>query len=427
VDPIPGFSHIPRRAVGSGATLYAGDADLRAADLKETVRRGPTGDHAVALTFDDGPDPHFTPRVLAILAQFGVRATFFVVGMRAEQHPEIIRVIAEAGHEVGNHTYAHRPLWLLSPRQTRAEIDRCTHVLTTILGKPPRYFRPPWGQSNVTAMRHSARVRQQRVLWSLRGEGWLPLARPEGIVRNVARRLHPGAIIDLHDGGGFAGTPARLVAALPGLLRLIQERGYDCLTLSELLAAGPAASAPATLGSRLWDRYEWAWNTWFGVKRLGQDTIFTLGPAIHYGPDLILRDGTIIHPGAQVGELHLDRVRVAHLHRTVPQRRLGFVLRREFEWTLQRLAQRVLDHAQYQNLEAFRSTTLFWQEATRLGFEVCGQDTGWHQVLLCWYQCLLLARDHPLGRYRLRGRRWEARTIWLARRELLRRYAGHRH
>jgi peptidoglycan/xylan/chitin deacetylase (PgdA/CDA1 family) len=384
------------------------------------------GDHAVALTFDDGPDPVFTPRVLDILAQFGGRATFFVIGKRAEQYPEIIRAIAEAGHEVGNHTYTHRPLWLLPPRQTREEIDRCTHVLTTILGEPPRYFRPPWGQSNFAAIRHSTRVRQQWVLWSLRGEGWVPLARPEMIVRTVARQLHPGAIIDLHDGGGFARTPARLVAALPGLLRLLQERGYRSLTLSELLAQEPAASTSVTLTSRVWDRYERAWNKWFGINRLDQDTILTLGPAIHYGPDLILRDGTMIHPGAQVGELHLDRARVAHLHRTVAQHRLGFVLRRELADTLQRLAQTVIENQQYHQLEAFRSTTLFWKEATRLGFEIGAHDIGWHQVLLGWYQLLLLVRDHPLGRHRLQGRRWEARTIWLSRRELLRRYAGQR-
>ena len=426
MEPITHFGHLLLGVVGTGAALYTVGADRLPAYVKATVRHGPVRDHAVALTFDDGPDPVFTPRVLDILAQFGVRATFFVIGKRAEQHPEIIRAIAEAGHEVGNHTYTHRPLWLLSPRRTREEIDRCTHVLTTILGKPPRYFRPPWGQSNIAAVRHSVRIRQQRVLWSLRGEGWLPLARPEMIVRTVARRLHPGAIIDLHDGGGFARTPARLVTALPGLLRLLQERGYRSLTLSELLAEGPAASASATPYSRVWDRYERAWNTWFGIRGLDQDAILTLGPAIHHGPDLILRDDTMIHPGAQVGELHLDRARAAHLHRTVPQHRLGFVLRRELEGTLQRLAHRVIEHPHDYQMEAFRSTTLFWKEATLLGFEVCEHDIGWHQVLLGWYQRLLLVRDHPLGRHRLRGRRWEARTIWLSRQELLRRYAGHR-
>jgi peptidoglycan-N-acetylglucosamine deacetylase len=421
---ISAFSHMLLGGVATGAVLYTIGADLLAATGKGTVRRGPKDRHAVALTFDDGPDPTFTPRILDILAQFDARATFFVIGRQAEQHPGIVRAIVNAGHEVGSHTYGHRPLWLLSPHQTREEIDRGAQVLTTILGEPPRYFRPPWGRLNLEAVRHSTRVRQQRVLWSLRAEGWLPLAKPETMVRIVGRRLHPGAIIDLHDGGGLRHTPARMAAALPALLRLLRERDYRCLTLSELLTVASIAPSHARLPSRVWDGYEWAWNTWYGVERLGQETFLALGPAIHCGPDLLLRDGTMIHPGAQVGELHLDRTRVAHLHRTVASRHLGLVLRRELERTLQRLAQMVVEHPHCHELEAFRSTTLFWREAQRLGFEVGARDVGWHLGFLSWYQRMLLARDHPLGRRRLRGRRWEARTIWLSRQELLRRYGG---
>jgi peptidoglycan/xylan/chitin deacetylase (PgdA/CDA1 family) len=426
MEAISALSDILLGGVTTGAALYTIGADLLGLIGKGTVRRGPEDQLAVALTFDDGPDPVFTPRILNILAQYGARATFFIIGRQAEQYPGIIRAIAHAGHEVGNHTYGHRPLWLLSPHRTREEIDRGAHVLTAILGKPPRYFRPPWGRLNLEAVRHSTRVRQQRVLWSLRAEGWLPLASPETIVRIVAQQLHPGAIIDLHDGGGLRHTPARLAAALPALLKLLQERGYRCLTLGELLAKGPTAPSHATLLSRMWDWYEWAWKTWYGIETLGQETILALGPAIHYGADLILRDGTMIHPGTLVGELHLDRPRVAELHRTVPQHRLGLALRRELERTLEQLARMVAEHPPYHELEAFRSTTLFWREATRLGFEVNVRDIGWHHGVLGWYQRMLLVRDHPLGCRRLQGRRWEARTIWLSRHELLRRYAGQR-
>jgi peptidoglycan/xylan/chitin deacetylase (PgdA/CDA1 family) len=420
------LSHMLLGGVAAGAALYTIGADLLAASGKGTVRRGPEHRHAVALTFDDGPDPVFTPRILDVLAQFGARATFFVIGKQAEQHPGIIQAIANAGHEVGNHTYRHRPLWLLSPHQTRQEIDRGAHVLTTILGEPPRYFRPPWGRLNLAAVRHSTRVRQQRVLWSLRAEGWLPLASPEAIVRIVARRLHPGAIIDLHDGGGLRCTPARTTAALPALLRLLRERDYRCLSLSELLTATSTTPAHELQPSLMWDWYEWAWNVWYGVEQIGQDTILALGPAIHYGPDLILRDGTMIPPGAQVGELHLDRTRVTHLHRTVACRQLGLVFRRELERALQQLARMVVERPRYHRLQAFRSTTLFWKEATRLGFVASTGDSGWHLGFLGWYQRMLLARDHPLGRRRLRGKRWEARTIWLSRQALLRRYGGGR-
>jgi hypothetical protein len=261
------------------------------------------------------------------------------------------------------------------------------------------------------------------VLWSLQPEGWLPLARPETIVHNVAQRLHPGAIIDLHDGGGLWKTPAHTVAALPALLGLLRERGYRCLTLSDLLTEGPTGCRYAFPPCGVWDWYERAWNAMLGVESLGQDTILALGPALHYGPDLILRDGTMIRSGAQVGELHLDRRRVAHLHRTIPPHCLGLSLRRELERTLQQLARRVIEYPRPYEFQAFRSTTLFWREAGRLGFEVCARDVGWHLGFLGWYQRMLLARDHPLGRRRLHGRRWEARTIWLSHQELLRRYS----
>ncbi|HSF32856.1 MAG TPA: polysaccharide deacetylase family protein [Candidatus Tectomicrobia bacterium] len=420
------LSHLLLGGLAAGVALYTIGADLLAVGGKGTVRRGPEHRHAVALTFDDGPDPVFTPRILDVLAQFGARATFFVIGKQAEQHPGIIRAIANAGHEVGNHTYGHRPLWLLLPHQTRQEIDRGAQVLSTILGEPPRYFRPPWGRFNLAATRHSTLVRQQRVLWSLRAEGWLPLASPETIVRVVARRLHPGAIIDLHDGGGLRGTPARTMAALPALLRLLQERHYRCLSLSELLTATSTTRAHELQPSLIWDWYESAWNAWYGVEKLGQDTILALGPAIHHGPHLILRDGSVISPGAPVGELHLDRTRVAHLHRTVACRRLGFELRRELERALEQLARMVVERPRYHRLQAFRSTTLFWKVATGLGFEVSTCDSGWHLEFLGWYQRRLLARDHPLGRSRLQGKRWEARTIWLSRQALLRHYGGGR-
>jgi peptidoglycan-N-acetylglucosamine deacetylase len=205
-------------STAANAIVYIVGADLLAGYRQATVHCGPTERRAVALTFDDGPNPIFTPRILDTLAQFGARGTFFVIGRRAEQYPEIVRAIAAAGHEVGNHTYHHRPLWLLPPHLTREEIDRCARVLSSILGQPPRYFRPPWGRFNWAAYRHCARVEERPILWSLRAEGWMPIASPEAIVHTVARQLHPGAIIDLHDGGGLRDTPARTAEALPTLL-----------------------------------------------------------------------------------------------------------------------------------------------------------------------------------------------------------------
>jgi hypothetical protein len=128
----------------------------------------------------------------------------------------------------------------------------------------------------------------------------------------------------------------------------------------------------------VWDWYERVWNAWHRIETLGQDTILTLGPATHCGPDLLLQDGTMIQFGTGIGELHLDRWRVAQLHRSVPPHCLGLCLRRDREGALRQLARQLLESPHEGALQAFRSTTLFWKEAERLGFEVCAQRTDWH-------------------------------------------------
>jgi peptidoglycan/xylan/chitin deacetylase (PgdA/CDA1 family) len=225
------------------AAAYTVGAHFWALSTPHVIRRGPRRTRAVALTFDDGPHPVFTPRMLDVLARAGVHATFFLIGRAAERFPHLVRSIVDGGHEVGNHTYRHRPLWLLPPRRTREEIEHGASTLASLTGRLPRYFRPPWGQLNLEAYRHTVRRGVRPVLWSLRPEGWLPLAHPNGIVQAVARRLHPGAILNLHDGGGIRDTPARTAQALPALLALLRAHGYRCLTLSALLSDGDETGA----------------------------------------------------------------------------------------------------------------------------------------------------------------------------------------
>ena len=104
--------------------------------------RGGRGGRRVALTFDDGPDPAWTPRVLEILGAHGVSASFFLVGERAAREPATVRAIAGAGHEVGSHGWSHTSLWLCGPRRTETEIARTKNLLGYLTGAPPALFRP---------------------------------------------------------------------------------------------------------------------------------------------------------------------------------------------------------------------------------------------------------------------------------------------
>jgi len=192
----------------------------------------------VALTFDDGPHPQNTPRLLDILAEYRVHATFFVIGAQVRRYPEIARRIVAEGHELGNHTWHHPYLTGYSDAGVLAEIDRTQEMIWQTVGQLPATFRPPYGAMSA---RQSRMLHDHRnlpsVTWSVDPEDW---QRPGAAV--VARRMiegaRPGAIILAHDIHGAT------VSAVPEALRGLTARGLRCVTLSALLGWGrwgPAA------------------------------------------------------------------------------------------------------------------------------------------------------------------------------------------
>ncbi|HZS34822.1 MAG TPA: polysaccharide deacetylase family protein [Methylomirabilota bacterium] len=228
-------------AAAAGWTGYAWGAQCALPAV--AWRRGPAAGGQVALTFDDGPDPSATPRLLRLLAARGVRATFFLIGDRATRHPDIARAIAADGHEIGNHTWQHRNAWFLPPRATAREIEEGASRIADVTGCAPRLYRPPWGIVNVAALATARRLGLVTVLWSVQHEGLRPRA-PDVQLRHLAGRIRPGAIVDLHDGPGLPGAPERLLAMLPGLLDLVVGRGLRPVGVSALLAAARPEEAP---------------------------------------------------------------------------------------------------------------------------------------------------------------------------------------
>lgn len=208
--------------------LVRGSASVRASWYLRMRCRARRAGRRVALTFDDGPDPQRTPAVLDLLARQGVRATFFVVGARAEAHPELVRRIVAEGHVVGNHSYTHS--WrfpLRSLGRTVEELRRTGEVLHRITGRQPRLFRPPFGVTNPTIARAVRRLGLDPVGWSIRSLDTMGQS-PERVAARILRRLHPGAVILLHD--RCAGSE-RLVGLLVEGLR---SRGLEPVTLPEL-------------------------------------------------------------------------------------------------------------------------------------------------------------------------------------------------
>lgn len=212
------------------------------ASMNRLPPRSSNGRSAIAFTFDDGPDPMYTPQVLDLLEKHGAKATFFVVGERVEAHPELVREIVERGHAIGSHSYSHRLTFhAMGVANAKREVLRGIEAITKVLGKAPRLFRPPQGVRTPFLRDALAQIRAQVgeqhepvtcVTWTARGLDATGRSAAE-IIARLTPRLTPGAIVVLHDGGGFHGTTDRAptLAALERLLTTASDRGLACVAL----------------------------------------------------------------------------------------------------------------------------------------------------------------------------------------------------
>jgi peptidoglycan-N-acetylglucosamine deacetylase len=221
-----------------------------------------TAEPLAALTFDDGPDPELTPRILEVLAQHGVQATFNVMGWNALRHPDLVRAVVAAGHELGNHTWTHQDLAFQSVLQTRRQLEWCREAIERTARVRPRFFRPPRGNLTGSAVASAAELGYDVLLWSVtRGDAGV--GTPASVAEHLARTVAPGDVVALHDGVGRGtfhprGAGAhelrarRLVEvqALPSALERMLGRGLGLVTASALLAAGEQHPAQTLTNTR---------------------------------------------------------------------------------------------------------------------------------------------------------------------------------
>jgi peptidoglycan-N-acetylglucosamine deacetylase len=214
----------------------------------ETLCRAPGASRAVALTFDDGPDVCFTPRILDILAEKRVTATFFVVGARAERHPELVRRAHDMGHAIGNHSHTHSLRFHFHHgRGVRSEIDACNRVIHSAIGLEPRLFRSPQGLKTPALGDALREHGMAAVGWQVRGmDYWL--RDPARIARRLVQRALDGGVLLLHDGGGFQGGRDRsaTIRALPLVIDGLRARGFAFVRVDQLFDV--AAYQVATAG-----------------------------------------------------------------------------------------------------------------------------------------------------------------------------------
>jgi peptidoglycan/xylan/chitin deacetylase (PgdA/CDA1 family) len=198
------------------------------------MKQGDPRQFKIHLSFDDGPDERYTPALLRILQEQGIRATFFVIARKAERHPELIAAILAAGHEIGLHTYDHRHAYGLGYRASDVTIRKGLQVLQPLIGKPVQWFRPPWGATNWFERWTAGRHHLQLVLWTANAQDWLLKTGVAGIKDRLLRRVRAGAIIVVHDSGGEPGAPAQMLQALPATLAGLKAAGYQFVSLSEI-------------------------------------------------------------------------------------------------------------------------------------------------------------------------------------------------
>jgi peptidoglycan/xylan/chitin deacetylase (PgdA/CDA1 family) len=215
--------------IGLAAGGFAYASRWPASRLFGPALTAPSRPGELALTFDDGPNSLWTPRLLELLARRDVRATFFLLGSRAQAQPELVRSIAAAGHLIGNHSWSHPNLALASARRIEDELTRSSQAIEQITGSPVRFFRPPYGARRPATLRIARRLGLTPVLWNAMTSDWENPS-PDAIATRLTRRIDSltrrsqAANIVLHDGGHRdpAANRAPSVAAAAQLIARFQ-------------------------------------------------------------------------------------------------------------------------------------------------------------------------------------------------------------
>ena len=183
---------------------------------------------AVYLTFDDGPIPEVTPKVLEILARYGVKATFFMVGENIDKHPEVFAQVIAAGHALGNHTYNHLKGWNHSFEQYMANVEKAQktiaqHLPKDYLAPVLNRFRPPYGKATFAQRRALSRQGYKLIYWDILTRDYDASVTTQQMVGKIKRQVRPGSIINFHDS---LKSNERMLQALPQVIEWLQNKGY---------------------------------------------------------------------------------------------------------------------------------------------------------------------------------------------------------
>jgi len=203
-----------------------------------TIYRFKTDKKRVVLTFDDGPSPVWTPKILDELKKESIKATFFMIGHHVQKYPDIARRVALEGHTIGNHGYAHSVMLYYTPAEIEEEIKYTEHVIKAITGFQTKYFRPPKAWLRRVIKDKVKSMGYETILWSLNSKDWVSFNH-KFIVRYISNNVRNGDIILFHDSGNITTTEGgrrlQTVKSISLLARTLRKKGFEFVSLEELM------------------------------------------------------------------------------------------------------------------------------------------------------------------------------------------------
>ncbi|WP_419889799.1 polysaccharide deacetylase family protein [Paenibacillus xylanexedens] len=382
-------------------------------------RRG-RSDTQFALTFDDGPDPHYTPRLLDLLRQHQAKATFFVVGEHAASHPELIQRIHDEGHLIGIHNYIHKTNWLMRPRTVRDQIQRTGQIIHEVTGVKTCYYRPPWGIMNLFDF--FSKKERKIVLWSSMFEDWRSRVGAQRLTERMLKELRGGEVMLLHDRGTTLGAdahaPEQMLQALEVVLQEAERLGLQSVRVDTLMGGVTVSESqnknqPQTT-LKLWKRLVVA--LWLGWEKLfhwvyhlrtasPEDPMLHFRSRVYHGARMEMSDGHVIQNGDPVIELHFDNQKLFELGVTSrSSMHLAIRMIRTMEQQLPDLARMVALEPELRSAKALYGVSMINRGPEKFGFTIQELPPGPFSAASKVYLKLLLSVIHPAGTKRLKQR-----------------------
>jgi len=341
----------------------------------------------ISLTFDDGPDPHYTPLLLDLLARYDAKATFFVVGSHAEGYPEILQRMKAEGHVIGIHNYVHKSNWIMRPRAVKRQVERTADIIESATGTRSTYYRPPWGIVNVFDYANLGHY--HIILWSAMFGDWRTRLGAERLKKRMMKKLRPGEVLLLHDCGMTFGAdkhaPQNMLIALEAYLEAGTKQGFRFVGIEQLMKLTDQARTVHTpiwkkMIISLWLLWEKAFHVAFRLKRVGD----AKDPAFHYrvttynGEAVDFAEGGSVQKGDRVAELHFDNHKLSSIAATSKSPvATGIRMLREVEQALPLLANQLTEDKDAEDIKAVYGVTMIHRGADRLGFEIFQLPDGW--------------------------------------------------